>query len=198
MKKGMVVILLVAAVVGMWWGYRSSVQSAKASVRGDPVRAVEAFMGAIVKVSGLMWDEGKQAALKSELEELERSAPRGDKQLARDVFAKYGAESPAYLFKEQRLGKAAAAALAMFHLEAFSIKETRIREDAATVTVEFLPKDVFGLKKLVSELGAPQREEEKKPVVVPFHLEKSGHKWYITDIRGELEPVVKASYRLGR
>ncbi len=195
-KKITGLIVLVAIALAIWGLYSSNVKKIRESPQGDPVRTVEALMDAVVKASGLLWDEQKRDAMEKDMQELKASAQSGDEDVPPDIFEKYAIESPARLFKDERFGKAAAGSLCIFHIESFSIKETKTGEHSATVTVEFLPKDVFGLKKAISKLGAPTPEQPAKPVVVPFYLEKSRRRWYIVDITGELEPVIKAAHKL--
>ncbi len=196
MKKLIAFGVVVALVSGIWWQYSSRVNRIKDSVQGDSVRTVERFMDGVVKFSGLLWDEKKMDALKKDAEQAEASVQRGDEQRAQDIFEKYGLESPARLFKDELLGRAAATCFSFFHLESYSITHKQIGEDSATVTVEFLPSDVFGLRKILSKRGAPTGEPPKKPVVATFHLKKSWHRWHIVNVSGELEKIIEATRRL--
>jgi len=190
MKKVIALVVIVALAVTLWAIHFSYVRRATRSVQGDPARAVEAFMDSAAKLSGLMWDEQTRENL--------TKWTKGSEEEKKQLLEKYKMEDPRRFFQDEGFARAVVSALCIFHFDSFSLKQTEVEEGTARVTVQFLPLDVFGIRKTVRRLGAPERETKKEPVSVPFHLERHWHRWYIVDVGGELEQLAKSFHKLGK
>jgi len=196
MRKLITLVVILVIGLGIWWRYSSYVNSIKKSVQGDPVRTVNSFMDATVKFSNLLWNEEVKEALKKDLKKWIEQAEEEGKEEIPESFKKYGIENPSRLFENKRYGKAAAGVISFFQFDSFSVEKTEIEEDSAIIEVKFLPQDFMGIGKIMDNLDVPKRERKEKPVFVPFHLKKHWHRWYIVDIRGELEKLTEATYKL--
>ncbi|MHC4713045.1 MAG: hypothetical protein ACYTAN_07215 [Planctomycetota bacterium] len=199
MKKVIVaVIVVVLIVVALWMRDLSERKAAAESVQANPLKTVESVMGNTAKLTGLMWDEKQREELKAEAERLEEAGEEATEEETRDVFEQYGLVPQYPLFADEHYGKSFVATLLMHRFDEFEVKSSTVKEATATISVEFTPKDVLGLKALTEKLGAPTPKEEPKPVSIVFYLEKKGYRWYITDTRGELSDAVRAFSRLKR
>ena len=196
----MIIVVGVAAViVGLvFWRRAADRKAAIAGPQGEAVRAVETFMNTAAKLSSTIYEERKLEKLKKEAEALE-TAPSGEaEKKASDITEKYGLKPPYYLFADEELGKATFGALLFFQFDAFVIQSSKVETAKATVTVSVQPKDVLGIGAAIEKLGAPKQKMRKKPVGMFFHLEKRGYRWYITDVTGEIEMVLKLTKRMRR
>lgn len=196
MKKFITLLVILAIILGVWWKYSSYVKSIKEGVQGDPVRTVNSFMNTTVKFSNLLWNEEEREAALKELEKWRKAAEEGEEEAAREALKKYGIEDPSRLFKNKKYGKASVGVICFFQFDSFTTEKRELGEDSAIIEVKFLPQDILGIGKIMAELGVPKGESKKKPIFIPFHLRKHWHRWYIVDVKGELEPAIDAAYRL--
>jgi hypothetical protein len=196
MKKLITLIVILVIILGVWWKYYSCVKGIKEGHQGDPVRTVHSFMNTAEKFSTLIWDEEEREAFLKLLEEWKSKAEEGEEEAAREALREYGIEDPSRLFENRKYGKAAAGILCLYQFDSFSIEKREIEEDKAVIEVEFLPQDILGIGQIMAARGVPQRETKKEPILIPFHLKKHWHRWYIVEVKGELEPAIDAAQRL--
>jgi len=197
MKKLIALLIVILVIIlGAWWKYHSYVKGIKEGPQGDPVRTVNSFMNATEKFSNLIWDEEEREAFLKLLEEWKSKAEEGEEEAAREALQEYGIEDPSRLFEDRKYGKAAASILCLYQFDSFSIERPEIEKDKAIIEVKFLPQDILGIGQIMAAHGVPQRETKKEPILIPFHLKKHRHRWYIVEVKGELEPAIEAARRL--
>lgn len=197
MAKPTNLVLILVVAVAIWGVYAAYVSRIESGPQGDPVRAVEAFMNATAKVSTLLWDEQALESLRNDLKAWQEAAKEGDAEMP-ESLKNYGLEDLSGLFTDERYGKAALTALSLYHFDSFSADPSHVGENTATVTVTFIPHDFMGLRRTVSQLGAPESPRREEPVTARFQLKKKWHAWYIEDIQGQMTDVIGGFERLRR
>jgi hypothetical protein len=183
MKKIVILIVLLVVALGGWWKYRAAVREAEAGDQGDPVRAFQAFMDGVMKLNRMTSGPGEtQPGAQTTPAEAAKPAEPVDaaeqrRQAERNVLR---------LFEEEQVGRKTTAACGAYRFDSYNITDKKIAEDTATVTVQFQPTDIPGLKKQMMDLGAPNIAVPLKLMVSPFILKKSWHRWYIVEVSGDL------------
>ena len=197
MKKLIVLVVVVAvALIGVWWLYARHVKKIQNSAQGDPVRAVKAFMNTVTTLSTLLWNEDEREDVKQSLDEWKKSLAKDPEAPMPEALKKHGIQAPGPLFEDVEYGKAAMGMFLIYQFDAFSVSEKKVGGATADITVEFLPKDVLGIRKLVAAQGAPAGERRKEPVSAPFRLRRRGYRWHIVEIGGEMGKGIEAMARL--
>ena len=193
-KSGIVLGVLLVIAAACWWGYRAHVRKIESGVQGDPVRTVRAFMHTVLTLNTLLWDEEERERVKAAVDAWEEEGATAD---APEALTQRGISSPLPLFDDERRARAAVTVFCLYRFDTFSVTDTKVGEESASVTVQFVPQDVLGLKALVAAHGGKVAEEaEKKPVVVPFQLNRRGHRWRIVKMEGEVGKAVEAMKKL--
>ena len=196
MKQIVKLVAFIVIAFVAWSAYIAHVNKIERSDQGDPVRTVTAFMDAAAKASNLIWDEDRQQALKSDVDQWEKQADQLKMDDVKGDLKEYGLEQTSHLFREEKLAKATFTTLCFYQIESFSAEKTSGNENEAVVAVRFTPKSVLGLDKLISALGGPPSKGEHQPISAQFNLERRRRRWYIVEVHGELGSAINASGRL--
>jgi len=191
-KVSLLVVVVGVAAVTAWVMWARHVRAVRSGPQGDPVRAVESFMRTAVGINGLLWDEEKRQEVRQALEKWQK----GPSKDAAPSLRELGIADPAPLFQDEGYGKAAMAIFCMYQFDRFSIAGRDLRSRSAEIAVEFVPRDILGIGKLVEKAGAPALERTKKPVTALFRLRKRGRRWFIVEIGGELGRAIEAAHKL--
>jgi len=197
MAKPVNLVLILVVAVAIWGVYAAYVSRIESGPQGDPVRAVKAFMDAAVKVSNLLWNEQVQESLRKELQAWQQSAKEGDAEMPESLRS-YGLEDPSRLFADESFGRGALTAFSLYYFDSYSADRTHLGKETATVQVSFTPYDFMGIRRTVSQLGAPEGPRPQEPMTARFQLQKTWRGWYIKDIQGEPAEAASAFERLRR
>jgi len=195
MKKFVVVLIVVGAVVGLglWWRgsqRESGVAAVSDAARQDPVSAVKAFMDVCVKMNPLV----QRGADRKEGE----TPSKRDPKMTEEKLKELGIKDPKPLFQDARYSRLALLVMGMHKFDSYSVTGQNVTGESAEVTVEFTPQDVLGIKKLAAERGVPTGQQETKPVIMPFRLAKATDGWVITEIRGTLGKTIGLMEKIGK
>ncbi len=197
MKKLIILLVLAALITGTVL-VRGALDKrrALAGPQGDPQRAVETLMDSFAKLSKLIYEESHRENLVADVDAL-KDAPEPEAEAAmQDVFEKYGLHPIKPFFVDEKLGKGVTSVFLLFRFDTYEITKTTVKDDSAWVHVKFTPTDVLGIAALTAKLGAPAPEQKREPVTISFGLDKDRHRWYITEISGELATPINAFSRL--
>ena len=195
MKKFVVVLIVVGAVVGLglWWrGSRreSGVGAISDAARQDPVSAVKAFMDVCVKINPMLQSGADRKK--------EETPSKRDPKMTEEKLKELGVKDPKSLFQDARYSRLALLVMGMHTFDSYSVTDHNITGERADVTVEFTPRDVLGIKKIAAARGAPTDKLQMKPVNVPFRLGKAKGGWVITEIRGPLGRAIGLMEKIGK
>jgi len=193
MKKVLMWAGLIAAVlVALYVRDVLDRRAAAESVQRDPETAVGSFMSTMAKLTQLVYGESRHEELEEQVDELEAKGEEVTEKEVADLCEKYGLESQAPLFRKEKTGKAIMAAFLVMRFEEFEVTGCDIEGETARVDVKFTPLDILGLKALTEKMGVPADERGPEPMRVSFDMEKHRHRWYITDMKGDLGKLSRA------
>jgi hypothetical protein len=199
MKKLFIWLLVLGAIGGgVYQLNKMNREKALASPQGDPDRAVETFMKAMLDLNKFNRNPEKSAALRADLGALQQKEKEGEKideEQADAIMKKHGIEPQSHLFLRRKVGREVVEGLMSIYFDEYSVNKATVLGKRATVYVDMTPilypppaPDAPEL----SEMEKRKRDNALKPVKAALILERRGYRWYITDIEGDFGKLKKS------